>query len=208
MPTIVRYRRDPEAKRRAILDAARELFVREGYENVSIRKIAERIDYSPAAIYLHFDGKAEIFLALAEDGFRRFSRAVSPNPDESDLLFALEERFWRHYEFSRKQPEYFWLMFVDRTVPRISRDWERFPVMRQMWAEGVELVRRCIAAGLLPGGTRAEAAFHVLATAIHGAAVNRLCGRVVNRRDGDAVARDTLRAAIAGLRAGVALEGR
>lgn len=207
MPTIVRYRRDPEAKRRAILDAARALFVREGYANVSIRRIAERIDYSAAAIYLHFEGKGEILLALAEEGLQRFASAVRTDPDEADLLLALEQRFWRHYEFSKKQPEYFWLIFVDRAVPRIGRDWERLPAMRQARADGVDLVRRCIAAGLLPRGTHAEAAFEVLETAIHGAAINRLCGRVGKRRDGEAAARDTLRAAIAGLRAGVALEG-
>ena len=45
-----RQERDREAVRRSILDAARELFVAEGFHNVSIRKIAERIEYSPAEI--------------------------------------------------------------------------------------------------------------------------------------------------------------
>ena len=49
-----RQERDREAVRRSILDAARELFVAEGFQNVSIRKIAERIEYSPAAIYGYF----------------------------------------------------------------------------------------------------------------------------------------------------------
>ena len=65
-----RQERDREAVRRAILDAARELFVTEGYQNVSIRKIAERIEYSPAAIYGYFPSKDDIFFALAEEGFR------------------------------------------------------------------------------------------------------------------------------------------
>src|SRR5204863_2023254 len=65
-----RQERDREAVRRAILDAARELFVTEGYQNVSIRKIAERIEYSPAAIYGYFASKDDIFFALAEEGFR------------------------------------------------------------------------------------------------------------------------------------------
>ena len=65
-----RHERDREAVRRAILDAARELFVTEGYQNVSIRKVAERIEYSPAAIYLYFPSKDDIFFALAEEGFR------------------------------------------------------------------------------------------------------------------------------------------
>ncbi len=65
-----RHERDREAVSRAILDAARELFVTEGYQNVSIRKIAERIEYSPAAIYGYFPSKDDIFFALAEEGFR------------------------------------------------------------------------------------------------------------------------------------------
>ena len=65
-----RQEREREAVARAILDAARELFVAEGYQNVSIRKIAEKIEYSPAAIYGYFPSKDDIFLALAEEGFR------------------------------------------------------------------------------------------------------------------------------------------
>src|SRR5258707_3943867 len=65
-----RQERDREAVRRSILDAARDLFVTEGYHNVSIRKIAERIEYSPAAIYGYFPSKGDIFFALAEEGVR------------------------------------------------------------------------------------------------------------------------------------------
>ena len=59
-----RQERDREAVSRAILDAARELFVAEGFQNVSIRKIAERIEYSPAAIYGYFPSKSDLWLAL------------------------------------------------------------------------------------------------------------------------------------------------
>ena len=65
-----RQERDRETVRRAILDAARDLFVTEGFQNVSIRKIAERIEYSPAAIYSYFPSKDDIFFELAEEGFR------------------------------------------------------------------------------------------------------------------------------------------
>ena len=64
-----RQEREREAVSRAILDAARDLFVAEGYQNVSIRKIADRIEYSPAAIYSYFPSKDDIFFALAEEGF-------------------------------------------------------------------------------------------------------------------------------------------
>jgi AcrR family transcriptional regulator len=208
MPAKKRRPRDPEAMRQAILRAARQLFVRDGYAVVSMRKIANRIGYSAAAIYLYYPGKAEIFFALAEEGFDRLAAAMGAPGPEDDLLAALEERFWRYYEFAGRQPEFFWLMFVDRSVPRISHDWERIALVTQARIEGTEMVRRCVDAGLFPRGTSPAAAYHALAIAIHGAAVNRACGRLSPRPDADTVARDTLRAVIAGLRAGVALDFR
>src|SRR5258705_3392531 len=91
-----RHEREREAVARAILDAARELFVAEGYQNVSIRKIAERIEYSPAAIYGYFPSKDDIFLALAEEGFRLLfapSEKVSP----ADPIDQILQGFWRMY---------------------------------------------------------------------------------------------------------------
>ena len=82
-----RQSRQKEAVGRAILDAARELFVAQGYQNVSIRKIAEKIEYSPAAIYSYFPSKDDIFFALAEEGFRLLfsrSRAAISQRIESD----------------------------------------------------------------------------------------------------------------------------
>src|SRR5262245_39054027 len=75
-----RHERDREAIKRAILDAARNLFVSEGYQNVSIRKIAERIEYSPAAIYGYFSSKDDIFFALAEEGFRLLMSGSGSEP--------------------------------------------------------------------------------------------------------------------------------
>src|SRR3954469_17640251 len=100
-----RQERDREAVRRAILDAARELFVREGYSNISIRKIAERIEYSPAAIYGYFPSKDDIFYALAEEGLRllyaRHSPAVMDAArDNLEPLDRIRTMFWRLYEFS------------------------------------------------------------------------------------------------------------
>ena len=99
-----RQERDREAVRRAILDAARELFVSEGYNNVSIRKIAERIEYSPASIYSYFPSKDDIFFELAEEGFRLLSdpaRAVRSDFAVLAPLDRIRAMFWRLYEFSR-----------------------------------------------------------------------------------------------------------
>lgn len=197
-----RQEREREAVSRAILDAARDLFVSEGYQQVSIRKIAERIEYSPAAIYSYFPSKDDIFFALAEEGFRML---VSSAPDcaaEPDLLAAIRGAFWRVYEFSREHPEYFALMFVDRTVPRISKNWERFGFVREMRAQVGATIQRAIDAGLFPRDTHPDVVFRILITAVHGAAVGRLCNRTLPGEDADALARDTLEATLTGLRTG------
>lgn len=199
-----RQERDREALSRSILDAARELFVTHGYQEVSIRKIAERIEYSPAAIYGYFPSKDDIFFALAEEGFRLlFSYGASPrasNPDDpSDGMRAM---FWRYYEFSKEHPEYFALMFLDRTVPRISRDWNRFGFVGEMRHDMVDRIRQAIDAGVFPTGTSANAVFRVLLTAVHGAATMKLCDRLAEGENADALARITLDTALMGLRAG------
>src|SRR5262245_28870023 len=131
-----RQERDREAVRRSILDAARELFTAEGFHQVSIRKIAERIEYSPAAIYSYFPSKDDIFFALAEEGFRLLGGPRHPAHQAELAALAPLDRvraiFWHFWEFSKQHPQYFALMFVDRTVPRISKEYERFAFAREL----------------------------------------------------------------------------
>jgi AcrR family transcriptional regulator len=196
-----RQEREREAVGRSILDAARDLFVAEGYHNVSIRKIAERIEYSPAAIYSYFPSKDDIFFALAEEGFHILFTPVAA-PAEGDVLTALRGAFWRVYEFSKSHPEYFALMFVDRTVPRINKDWERFGFVREMKAQIGAKIQQGIDTGIFPSASHPDAIARVLLTAILGAAVSRLCHRGAPGEDTDALARDTLEAALVGLQSG------
>src|SRR6266550_4403214 len=143
-----RHERDREAVSRAILDAARELFVTEGYRNVSIRKIAEKIEYSPAALYGYFPSKDDIFYALAEEGFRLLHgdsvAALNEGLEALEPFERITAILWRLYEFSRQHPQYFELMFVDRSVPRISQAYERFAFAREMKAHLVADVQACI----------------------------------------------------------------
>ena len=124
----IKERQDRErlAVRDAILTAARDLFVAEGYGQVSIRKIAERIEYSPAAIYSYFPSKDDIFFALAEEGFQRLDQAIEAVAGAPDPIDDLRRCWWAFYQFSKDQREFFHLMFVDRSVPAISEQWQGF----------------------------------------------------------------------------------
>lgn len=204
MGTKERQDREREAVRHAILQAARELFVAEGYRNVSMRKIAERIEYSPAAIYGYFENKDDIFFALAEEGFRLLFTPLPQEPDPAppDPVDRVRQMVWHYYEFSKAHPEYFELMFVDRSVPRISRDWERFGFVRESKRTCAAIIQRCLDEGRFPGAHEPSAIFRVLMTAMHGAAVFRLTNRLPPGENADALARDILEATLAGLRAG------
>jgi AcrR family transcriptional regulator len=199
-----RQEREREAVSRSILDAARELFVTHGYQEVSLRKIAERIEYSPAAIYGYFASKDDLFFALAEEGFRllfSYGRDVRHTPGE-DPVDTLRRMFWRYYEFSKEHPEYFALMFLDRSVPRIRDHWDRFGFVGEMKHDMVGRIQRAIDAGACPPETAAHTVFRLLLTAAHGAAALRLCDRLAPGEDGDALARASIDAALLGLRAG------
>lgn len=52
----IKERRERERvdTREKILEAARELFIQKGYDGVSMRKVADKVEYSPTAIYVHF----------------------------------------------------------------------------------------------------------------------------------------------------------
>jgi AcrR family transcriptional regulator len=205
-----RQERDREAVRRSILDAARELFVAEGFQNVSIRKIAERIEYSPAAIYGYFASKDDIFFDLAEEGFRMLGDSAparhDPRMPQAPPLERVRALFWRLYEFSRDQPQYFALIFVDRSVPRISREYERFAFARDRKQHIVEELQACIDAGELPTTLNTSAAMRALMVGVLGVAVLRLSDRLGPGEDPDLLASDVLNLTLAGLRSDLTLQ--
>ncbi|HYE84961.1 MAG TPA: TetR/AcrR family transcriptional regulator [Vicinamibacterales bacterium] len=202
MGTKERQDRERQAVTASILDAARELFVAEGYQSVSIRKIAERIEYSPAAIYSYFASKDDIFLALAAEGFHLLDAKVRAAMKTDDALENVRACWWAFFEFSQEQPAYFQLMFVDRSVPRITQQWEGFEFLQGMLVNAVNAIQRAIDAGAFPATMSPNTAMHMLWAALIGPAVVGLRHRLASGEDYDALARDVLNATIAGLQAG------
>ena len=94
MGTRERREREKGELRAKILDAARTLFMKDGYDAVSMRKIAEAIEYSPTAIYQYFPDKTTLVLALCEADFREWGQRffalepVSHANDGFNLLAA------------------------------------------------------------------------------------------------------------------------
>lgn len=75
-----RRQKEKEIIRKKIIDAANGILVEEGYEKLSIRKIASRIEYSPGIIYHYFKDKNEIVASVVEGGYGRILKSISEVP--------------------------------------------------------------------------------------------------------------------------------
>src|SRR5215471_11828421 len=99
--------------RQQILDAARELLVRDGYNALSMRKVADRIDYSPTAIYLHFKDKQELVFSLCEETFARLVKELETLEREyPDPIVRLRKGMERYISFGLRNPNHYIPTFV------------------------------------------------------------------------------------------------
>ena len=110
----VRERRERERDevRTKILDAARDLFATEGYESVTMRKVAEKIEYSPTAIYLHFADKDTLLRELCEGDFLTLAKQFQRIAKVDDPLERLRRIGLAYTEFAIDHPNHYRLMFM------------------------------------------------------------------------------------------------
>jgi AcrR family transcriptional regulator len=105
--------REKESLRQEILDAARELFVEEGYESVSMRRIAEKIEYSPTTIYLYFQDKAELLNSICAETFERLVARLERNRERfRNPLERMKEGLRQYVEFGLQNPQHYRVTFM------------------------------------------------------------------------------------------------
>ncbi|PLS15963.1 TetR/AcrR family transcriptional regulator [Bacillus sp. M6-12] len=125
---------DVELSKVRILDTARSLFVKEGYRNVSMRKIAKELDYTHGAIYYHFKNKAELFYALVKEDFSlldgELNRVMAQDLENSEKLKQILLSF---IKFGLDNPNHYEIMFLitdeeikSHTVTEPDHSYERF----------------------------------------------------------------------------------
>lgn len=95
-----------------ILDASVKLFSEYGYEGVSIRKIADLIEYSPTTVYLYYKDKNEILFELHEIGFKKFEAFNYNLIEIKNPLLRLHKLGENYIRFGLENPEYYDLMFL------------------------------------------------------------------------------------------------
>jgi AcrR family transcriptional regulator len=107
-----RREREKSETRDKILDAARELFVTEGYEGVSMRKVAEKIEYSPTAIYVHFADKEELFRELCHEDYAQLAQVFQSSMISTDPVERLKQIGAIYVDFGVRHPNHYKFMFM------------------------------------------------------------------------------------------------
>ncbi len=165
-----RKARQKKFLRQEIMDAASELFVRDGYENVSMRRIADKIEYSPTTIYLYFKDKAELLEQVCKETFSRLVVRLSKiTEQQADPVERLKRGLLAYIEFGLQNPHHYRATFMMRLLDEFEKKkhlQEDSPGM-QAFAFLTRGVTDCMKAGKMPP-MNVELASQTLWAGIHG----------------------------------------
>lgn len=164
-----RKQKTQEDRRSKILAAALELFHEKGFDNMSMRRIAERIEYSPTTIYRDFKDKDAVLFALHSEGFNLLMEKQMRVQSIHDPLDRLTAHGREYVAFALANPQYYDLMFINESVTKAfapSDSWkeggESYGILRKN-------VKECMEAGYFPGENLDGVTFAMWST-VHGIA--------------------------------------
>ncbi|WP_280232694.1 TetR/AcrR family transcriptional regulator [Nocardia cyriacigeorgica] len=164
MTTRTRKDRERAERHQRIIDTARELAETQGWEAVTVRRLADRIEYSQPVLYSHFTGKTAIVTAVAEQGFVELAallhgaRVAATTP--ADALAAVVTAY---LDFAATHPARYDAMFLMRTELTFGPDAPE--PLRACYAEIEQAYAPFAGAADVETGTEVTwAAIHGLAT--------------------------------------------
>jgi len=160
-----RLKSDKENLRQEIMDTAQEMFVAQGYANVSMRKIADKIGYSATTIYLYFKDKNDLLHQICEQTFARLAQNIKAIQQLSDNpLEKLRSGLREYVYFGLKHPSQYEIVFITPLPINIESSFEdsngriAFDTMRIVVAEcasanllkhnNIELISQTLWAGI------------------------------------------------------------
>ncbi|WP_405485483.1 TetR/AcrR family transcriptional regulator [Nocardia sp. NBC_00511] len=115
-PIQTRKERERADRHQRIIDSARDLAETEGWDAVTVRKLADRIEYSQPVLYSHFTGKDAIVTAVAEMGFAELARDIRPLRERAETPEqALRDVAQGYLDFARDKAALYDAMFLLRT---------------------------------------------------------------------------------------------
>ncbi len=179
MPPTARPRRSQDEigrSKRRILEAALELFNGQTYAQVSIRKVAARAGYSPAAIYNYYRNKDALYLDVLQTGFQMLLDSFRATLDLQRPAETIREMVRLLYAFSLQYPTYYDLMFtlpVPKYLDYVGTELEPVALHEKTVAEtnlrlAEDVIRAGVEKGVFARDLDAPAAALALLSAAHG----------------------------------------
>jgi len=113
MKKMIARKEGEKAKLKAkILETAREMVIREGFDGLSIRRLAEKIGYAPGNIYLYFAGRDEIAREICRQSYAEMLLAIEPAAKVKDPVGRLKALLKSYADFAEGRPETYKLAFM------------------------------------------------------------------------------------------------
>jgi AcrR family transcriptional regulator len=173
-----RKTKQKEELRQQILDAALKVFIEEGLEHLSIRRIADIIEYSPTTIYLYFKDKNHLLFDLCEMGFLQMAALNNNLQSIQNPLKRLHQMGENYIKFGMDHPAYYDLMFnqaapMERLASMENPEWNSGDAAL---AQLKEIIEDCKQKGLIQNGDTDAIAMTVWGM-VHGLVSLRVCKR-------------------------------
>jgi AcrR family transcriptional regulator len=161
-----------------ILDAARKLFIQEGYEAVTMRKIAKRIEYSATAIYAHFADKEALMRELCSEDFQMLATGFQEVAAIEDPIERLRQTGRAYVDFAVRYPNHYRLIFMTPRPAEFEADQEgKGDVQKDAYAFLVAVVEDAMAKGAFKKDWKdADLLAQVLWAGMHGVVALHLVG--------------------------------
>lgn len=167
MSIAERKLKEKEKMRTLILNGARKVFLRDGYESVSIRNIAEEISYSPSSIYFYFKEKGEIFQELHEEGFCLLLNKTKVLDHVKDPFERLKAMCGVFIDFAIHNKDFYNLMFIVEPPMKKKPEDEQNSMGNKTLQHLISVVKECIAAGRFKNMDAENLSFTILSS-LHG----------------------------------------
>jgi AcrR family transcriptional regulator len=146
-PPVERRAKEKAALRGKILEAARSLFARQGYEAVTMREIARKIGYTATALYYHFPDKESLLRELCETDFRALREYFKRLGRIPDPVERIRRTAYAYVRFGLEYPQHYRLMFMTPHPQPVPQSIERGNPDQDAYAFLLQAVREAMDAG-------------------------------------------------------------
>jgi AcrR family transcriptional regulator len=166
MSIAERKLKEKQEMHQRILNGARKIFLEKGYEQTSMRNIANEIDYSPGSLYFYFKDKSEIFHELHKEGFRLLLSQFNVLEKVADPFERLKAMGRIFIQFAQDNKDYYNLMFIVDEPVKMPED-GGFKIAQEAINQLSSVIKECQQQGKFKDMDTEYFTFMIL-SAVHG----------------------------------------